>query len=780
MRDTLSHYRLLEQIGKGGMGVVYRAYDERLERDVALKILPQGALTDETARKRFRKEALALSKLNHPNVAVIHDFDTEDGTDFLVQELIPGLTLSEMIAGPLSEREIINLGSQLCEGLAAAHDKGVVHRDLKPANIRVTPDARLKILDFGLATVISHANPLEDTASLMETQTVSGTLPYMAPEQLLNERLDARVDIWAVGCVLYEMATGRRPFLGAGAPLIDAILHQPPAAPAKLNPKVSAGVEAIILKCLEKDPALRYQSAREIAVDLQRLRSSSTLSHAVARAAHPARPSWRMGWKPVLAAAAVVAIAAALWIARHGIIGAPPPPTQPSIAVLPFVNMSADREQEYFSEGVAEELLDSLSKIPGLRVAARTSSFQFRGTDVKLADVARELHVATILEGSVRKEGTRVRISAQLVKVSDGFQLWAESYDRELNDVFAVQEEIAQAVASSLQLTLLGSKAAPRAANGEAYNAYLQGQYFAQRRSKEGVQTAIRYYEQAIKLDPKYALAWSGVATARLFQATIGYVDFEDGCRRSREAAERALELNPDLAEAYVAMGRMQRFCDWDLAGSERSTRRAGALAPGNVSVLTEMAAVESAMGRFARALALRHQVVEEDPLNPTAYILLGLDAYTGGRMQEAAAAFSKALELNPRNPAIHSSLGRVYLAEGRTQDALAEFEKEETDSTSNGWRLQGFALADHVMRREQDSTAALNELIAKFQGNMAFQVAEVYAFRGQNDQAFAWLDRAIAQRDAGLLRMLGDPLLKRLERDPRYAAVLKKIGLPA
>ncbi len=279
MQATLSHFRVLEQIGEGGMGVVYRAHDEHLDCDVALKVLPAGEFADETARKRFRKEALALSKLNHPNIAVVHDFDTQDGTDFLVEELIPGLSLNEMLlSGPLPEREIIALGSQLAEGLAAAHEHGVIHRDLKPGNLRVTPDARLKILDFGLAKVFHNTAAGSDTAtvSLSETQTVSGTFPYMAPEQLLNQKLDPHADIWAAGCVLYEMATGHRPFTGSGAMLTDAILHQPPKPPSALNPKVSPGLEAIILKCLEKDPALRYATARDIAVDLHRLVASSS------------------------------------------------------------------------------------------------------------------------------------------------------------------------------------------------------------------------------------------------------------------------------------------------------------------------------------------------------------------------------------------------------------------------------------------------------------------------------------------------------------------------
>jgi serine/threonine protein kinase len=460
MQANLSHYRILEQIGAGGMGVVYRAHDEHLDCDVALKVLPPGELADDAARRRFRKEALALSKLNHPNIAVVHDFDAQEGTDFLVEELIPGVSLSQMLAsGPLSEREIINLGSQLADGLAAAHEQGVIHRDLKPANIRVTPDARLKILDFGLARITHASSPTAVTASQTQAPSFGGTLPYMAPEQLLEGKADARTDIWAAGCVLYEMATGRPPFLGTGPALIDAILHQAPPAASTLNPRLSRGLQAIILQCLEKDPSLRYASARDIAVDLHRLTSSSS-----AILVAPKRRCARAR-NLVIASAVVVLVVIAVAVVSRLTLRQPggkvPQSEQvtASIAVLPFADMSPGKDQEYFSDGLAEELLNALAKIPELRVTARTSSFQFKGKNEDLRVIGEKLNVATILEGSVRKQGNRVRITAQLIKVADGFYLWSESYDRNLNDIFAVQEDIARSVAGSLKLQLVGRAA---------------------------------------------------------------------------------------------------------------------------------------------------------------------------------------------------------------------------------------------------------------------------------------------------------------------------------
>ncbi|HXZ27004.1 MAG TPA: serine/threonine-protein kinase, partial [Terriglobales bacterium] len=498
--QTLGHYRLVEHIGAGGMGVVYRARDLHLECDVAVKVLPPGALGDEDARKRFRKEALALSKINHPNIEVAHDFDTQDGIDFLVTEFIPGQTLEVALASRLPENDILDLGAQLAEGLAAAHEQGVVHRDLKPANLLVTGDGRLKILDFGLAKMIRKPSPTASTESLSQTQGTVGTLPYMAPEQVEGSKVDARADIWAAGAVLYEMATRQRPFPGGGVQLADAIRYQPPRPPREVNSELSPGLEAVILRCLEKDPDDRYQTARELALHLRRLqRGEAPLPAVVPR---HRRRAWAF-------AAAAVALVMAVLLAvdpagvrakiQAWVAGSSPQPQIQSIAVLPFADMSAEKDQEYLADGMAEELLNALARIPELRVAARTSSFQFKGRNARVEDIGRELHVDSVLEGSVHRQGTRVRINVQLVKVADGFELWSQSYDREMNDVFAVQDEIASSVAGSLKLTLLrGTAPAPPTTSAEAYNAYLQAQYFRERRTKEDMDRSVAYYQQAL------------------------------------------------------------------------------------------------------------------------------------------------------------------------------------------------------------------------------------------------------------------------------------------
>ena len=760
------------------MGVVYRAHDEHLDCDVALKVLPAGNLADDAARKRFRREALALSKLNHPNIAIVHDFDSQDGTDFLVEELIPGLSLSEMLtSGPLAEREIVHLGSQLADGLAAAHSQGVIHRDLKPGNLRVTPDARLKILDFGLARVVHPHSPTALTASETQTSSLAGTLPYMAPEQLLAEKIDARVDIWAVGCVLYEMATGRSPFHGSGAALIDAILHRAAPAASKLNPRISPGLEAIILKCLEKDPGLRYASAGEIAVDLHRLLSSASI-RAVAQPRRFRTHSFVIASTFIGVLAVVVGMVVLSRLTPHRTVSNAPQPSQvpASIAVLPFADMSPGRDQEYFSDGLAEELLNDLAKIPGVQVTARTSSFQFKGKNVDLSVIGKKLNVATVLEGSVRKQGNRVRITAQLIKVSDGFHLWSEIYDKDMTDVFAVQEEIARSVAASLKVTLLGVTTRwSRTTSPEAYSAYLQAQYFRRQNTKDGWNKAVSYYRQAIKLDPGYAPAWAGLAEALRLQATaFGDIPLHAGLREARESAARALALDANLAEAHAALGFIKKNYDWDWAGADASFQRALSLEPGNVLVLWGAADFAATLGHWDEALRLAGRIVELNPLEAEAYRNLGYLCWRTGRRAEAVAALQKALEFNPEGWIQHFELSLVYLTMSRPHEALAEAEREEHPI----FRLQALAVAYYALGRKQESNRALSELIQKYQVDSPFQVAEVYAFRGEVDLALQWLERAYVERDGGLTVMKGDPLLHNLESDPRYIAFLRKMHL--
>jgi len=513
---TLGRYRILEQIGGGGMGVVYRALDARLERDVAVKVLPSGALVDEAARRRFRQEALALAKLSHPNICVIYDFDTQDGVNFLAMELVVGQSLAQKLdAGPLPEKEVVSLGTQITAALEEAHERGIVHRDLKPGNILVTPKGQAKVMDFGLAQLLRSQADLAATQTFAETRGLSGTLPYMAPEQLRGETPDARADIYSLGCVFYEMATGRRAFLEDSAPrLTDAILHQAPVGPRAVNSRVSPQLEAIILKLLDKDPERRYQTARELRVDLERLRMPTTPI--------PETRVKKSIAKTVLAAAVGIVILAAIAFGldaggiRSRFTGGSGRGEIRSIAILPMENLSHDPEEEYFADGMTEALITEFAQIRALRVTSRTSVMQYKRAQKTLPQIAKELDVAAVVEGSVQRSGDRVEINVQLIQASNDEHLWAKSYQRNLRDVLDLQREVARAIAGEIRVAVTPQEkeklAQRRSVNPDAYQAYLKGRYYWNQRSETSIKRGREYFEQAIEKDPTYAPALSGLA----------------------------------------------------------------------------------------------------------------------------------------------------------------------------------------------------------------------------------------------------------------------------
>ena len=778
--SKLGRYHLLDRLGEGGMGVVYRAYDERLQREVAVKVLPAGLLADETARKRFRREALALSQLNHPNIETVHDFGHEDGVDFLVLELIPGTTLDALLAarGALPGEEVLRLGVQLASGLQAAHAHGIVHRDLKPANLRVTQEGLLKILDFGLAKLLRRPDGRGPAGTLTGEQDLTGTLPYMAPEQLDGREVDPRTDVYGAGAVLYELATGRRAHPGQDAAgLLYRILNVAPEPPDAVNPAVSPALAAVIRRALERDPRRRFASARELQAALEPL---PVAGGARTRRGPGRRTSWLV---PALGAVALVlALAAGLeWSGlRQRLTGGPG--RIAALAVLPLENLSRDPQQEYFVDGMTDELITELAQLGSPRVISRTSVMRYKGTRKPLRDIARELRVDAVVEGSVLRAGDRVRISAQLVRASTEQDLWAAKFERDLKDVLALQSEVARAIVHGVRATLTPRQrsrlAAGPAVDPGAYQEYLRGRYSFNKFTGPGFRESVQHFQRAVGLQPDYARAYAGLAFGWYGLSNI-YLPPGQAMPRSRAAALKAIELDEGVAEAHSALGVEKTVYEWDWAGAEREFRRSLELNPGDAATHLWYAQYLVTAGRKAEVVAEGRRCLELNPLDLLASATVGWHLYYMREYPAAVSQLKSTLAMDSTFYMAHAFLGLIWLAEDRPAEAVRELElaKRYDDNPEDNAQL---ACAYARAGRPVDARRLLVELSRRGAREYVptFDLVAVHLALGERARALDLLEQAEREK-AELIVYLGvDPLLAPLRSEPRFQAVLARMGL--
>ncbi|HET9793264.1 MAG TPA: protein kinase [Thermoanaerobaculia bacterium] len=784
--DRLGPYEIISLLGSGGMGEVYRARDTRLGRTVALKILPEAVAADPERVRRFEMEARSASALADPRIVTVFDVGAERGIHFIATELVEGSDLRHLLeGGPVPPARVIEIAAQIAEGLAAAHEQGIVHRDLKPENVLINRSGAVKIADFGLAKQTDRSSgdlSQMATAAADSTATgiVMGTVAYMSPEQARGARVDFRSDQFSLGLILYEMAAGRRAFArGNPADTLSAILRDDPPPLASASPGMSEPFARIVHRCLEKDPERRYGSTSDLAHDLKGLVASSPSTVAAKTS-----PPLRKFVIPLALALAAAALAAFLFL-RH-----PKPVSEPinSLAILPFVSSSGKADMEFLTDGITESLINKVSQVSGLRVISRTSAFHYKGREIDPAKVARELDVRAILTGHVAAVGDSLSVGAELVDARDGRHLWGEQYNRKISDVFAMQSEIASVIATSLRGPLTGQEQGRiekrPTRNLAAYQEYLKGKYFFGRSNPGDLEKARAAFEEAVSLDPDFALAHVGISGCYGIEGSASYLNPTEAWPKSREHAERAIALDASLPDAHTALAAVYLNHDWDWAAAERELKRAMTLGPVDLSLAEPndlFSFYLAAMGRLDEAVAAEKTAQKTDPLSPFLAADLAQEYYYARKFDAAIREARRALELQPDSVFGLTALGLSFVMEGKSEAGIASLQSAVERSGGESFNLGNLGWAYGRAGRIADAKEVLRrmEVSSRERYVAPFDRAMVEIGMGNADAAFAGLDRAVEERNAWLIFLNVEPMFDPIRADPRFAKVVARVGLP-